>query len=91
MFNTRKYEAVAMLDLPQQEREQIEKRAEQMINGFGSLEKIDATETPPLITVLDIHTVLRDDVSEKLLLRDEIMSNAPEQHDGYFQVPGTLE
>ena len=45
----------------------------------------------PLVSVLDIKNVLREDIEAKTISRDEILENAPEQYDGYFQVPGTLE
>jgi aspartyl/glutamyl-tRNA(Asn/Gln) amidotransferase C subunit len=40
--------------------------------------------------VLNLQNVLREDAAKKLLSREELLSNAPEQYDGYFQVPGTL-
>jgi len=33
---------------------------------------------------------MREDVAVKLLPRDELLANAPEEYDGYFKVPGTL-
>ena len=91
MFDIAKYEAMAMLDLPDDERGALGKRAAALAESFAALDEIDAGGVLPLVSVLDIHTVLRQDVSEKILTRDEIMANAPEQRDGYFQVPGTLE
>ena len=86
-----KYETVAMLSLSGDEREQLAKRAGALAESFETIGKINADGVTPLISVLNLHNVLREDTAEKLLTRDEIMSNAPEQYDGYFQVPGTLE
>lgn len=58
---------------------------------FNKIEKVDTTDVEPLINVLDMSDVLRDDVSSKLITRDKLMANAPEEFDGYFQVPKTLE
>ena len=91
MFDIKKYEAVTMLDLPEAERERISNRAAYAVEGFRKLEMIEALGAQPLVSVLDLHNILRDDVSEKLMSREEVMANAPEQYDGYFQVPGTLE
>ena len=91
MLDIRKYESVAMLSLSGEERKQLEERAGALAENFATIEKIDAGGAAPLISVLNLHTVLREDTAEKHLTRDEIMSNAPEQYDGYFQVPGTLE
>ena len=90
-LNIKKYEAIAMFDLSDGERKKISERAGFLAESSNMLEKIDTDGIEPLVSVLDIHTVLREDKSEKVLTRDEILANAPEQYDGYFQVPGTLE
>ena len=90
MVDIAKYEAMAMLDLPDDERRLLGKRAAALADSFAALDGIDAEEALPLVSVLDIHTALREDISEKVLTRDEIMANAPEQQDGYFRVPGTI-
>ena len=91
MFDIGKYENVTMLRLPDSDRELLGLRAGALSESFNAIEKINTEGIEPLVNVLDTHTVLRDDIAEKKLTRDEVMANAPEQHDGYFQVPGTLE
>ena len=91
MMDIRKYEALAKLDLPETERQWIEGRVDKLIESFSALENIDTTGAEPLVTVLDIQNVLRDDVAFKFITREELLSNAPEQHDGYFRVPRTLD
>ena len=91
MQNIRQYEAMAMLYLPDEERETLGGLVEALIAGFDALARIDTDGAPPLITVLNMNNVLREDVAEKRFSRDEILKNAPEQYGGYFQVPGTLE
>ena len=90
MLDIKKYESVAMFCLSDEERETLKNRAEAIAESFDALETVDTDGVAPLVTVLDMHNVLREDVSEKFLTKDEIMSNAPEKHDGYFQVPGTI-
>jgi len=58
--------------------------------SFRALEGIDTGDVKPLFTVLDIKNLFREDVLHKMLSRDELLSNAPERHEGYFQVPKTL-
>ena len=91
MANIKEYEDMAMIDTPDNEHEALSRRFESLVSGFQSLEKIDTDGVEPLVTVLDLHNIMREDVVNKLLPRDEILANAPEQYDGYFQVPGTLE
>ena len=91
MKEIREFEAMAMLDLPDDERSLLTERFNELTGGFDALGRIGTDGAEPLITVLDLYNVLRDDVSEKLLTRFELLANAPEQYDGFFKVPGTLE
>jgi len=90
IIDLKEYEAMAMLDLPDDEREKLGKRYDEIVGGFSALERIDTNSLEPLVTVLDMNSIMREDVSVKFLTRDAILANAPEQYDGYFQVPGTL-
>ena len=84
------FEAMAMLDLPDSERELLSGRLSELAAGFAVLDEINAEGVAPLVTVLGLHNVLREDAAEKRFSRDELLANAPERHEGYFQVPGTL-
>lgn len=91
MLNIENYEAMAKLKLPDNEREWINIRADMLIGSFAELEKINTDDVNPMVTVLNLQNILREDITVKMLPREEILSNAPEQYDGYFQVPRTLE
>ena len=90
MENIKNYEAMAKLDLPDAERQQLSNVADMLIDSFGALASIDTDGVEPLVTVLDVQNVLREDISTKMLSREELLANAPMQHEGYFQVPKTL-
>ena len=90
MLDIKEYEAMAMLDLPDRERERLSKCMNALVSSFAALEQVDTDGVEPLVTVLSMQNVMREDTVVKLLTRDEILANAPEQYDGYFQVPGTL-
>ena len=91
MKDIKEYEAMAKLDLSETERQWLSSRAEELIAGFSALEKIDAGGTEPLVSVLDIKNIMREDIVKKIVTREELLSCAPEQYDGYFQAPKTLE
>ena len=91
MIDMKKYEALAKIDLPESERQWLAGRAEELIKSFSALESVDASGIEPLVTVLNTGNILRDDVAKKFITRGELLSNAPEQYDGYFQVPKTLD
>ena len=91
MQNIRDYEAMAKLDLPEAERQWVSDRADMLTGSFGEISAIDTAGVQPLVTVLDIQNVLREDVCAKTVSREQLLEGAPEQHDGYFQVPKTLD
>ena len=84
------YETMAMLDLSQSERAELEARFDEITKGFSVLDTYNTDVVLPLASVLDVHTVLREDVSVKTFSRDELLTNTPEQHDGFFQVPAAI-
>ena len=90
-MDIRIYEDMAKLRLTEVNEEQILIWTENMLSSFDALQSVDTEGVEPLVSVLDRQTVLREDVSAKFITRDELLSGAPEQYDGYFQVPKTLE
>ena len=91
MKNFEAFEAMAKLSLPENERLGIARDIEMLEQSFAALAAVDTGGVENLVTVLDIRNVLREDIMVKNVSREELLSNAPEQYDGYFQVPKTLE
>ena len=91
MLDIRGFEAMAMLGLQDDEREMLGERIEALSESFCALGSIDTDGVEPLVSVLSMCNVMREDAAVKHFSRDEILANAPETYDGYFQVPGTLE
>jgi len=91
MINIRDFEAMAMLDLADAERAALSGFLGDLTEGFAVLEQVDTDGAEPLVSVLSLNNILREDIAGKLLSRVEVLSNAPVQYDGYFQVPGTLD
>lgn len=85
------FEAMAKLNLPEQERAFVLEKASMLLKSFDELSKINAEGVEPLVTVLNMKNIMREDVSFQMLPREEILKNAPEQHNGYFQVPKTID
>jgi len=86
----RGYEEVAMLDLQDDERQLLEKQVLELTGGFDTLARIDTGDTAPLVTTLDLKNVFREDIAMAPFSRDELLASAPDRHDGYFRVPGTI-
>ena len=88
-MDIRKYEKMVKLDLPDCEREQITHMTEKLLNSFSVLDSIDISGVRPYVPDRQSEC-LREDISTKTITREKLLSNAPEQYDGYFQIPRTV-
>ena len=75
-----------------------EAETDEVIAYFGALaegEKLlgapEITEAEPMIHVIDLENILREDVASQPFTRDELQAGAPEAMDGYWQVPRLVE
>ena len=91
MKNIKDYEAMVKLELSETERRLVYAGADMLTDSFRRLEDIDISGVEPLVTVLNIKNIFREDACKKTLLREELLAGAPERYDGYFQVPKTLD
>lgn len=85
------YEPMAKLSLDSETRAWADNIIARLEDEFSKMEKVDTEGVEPLVTVLDLKNVLREDVSVQIVSRDTLLENAPEEYDGYFQVPKTIE
>ena len=85
------YEPMAKLSLDSETRAWADDIIARLEGEFSKLESVSADGVEPLVTVLDLKNVLREDVSCQIVSRETLLENAPEEYDGYFQVPKTLE
>ncbi|MCL2003711.1 MAG: hypothetical protein FWG72_06885 [Oscillospiraceae bacterium] len=86
----KKYEAMAKLDLPEDERRWIAGLAEKLLEGFAVLNDINLPQAGDAAPPVPPTDALRDDVAVKAFARDDILAAAPERYDGYFQIPKTV-
>lgn len=90
MEKIKDYEAMAKLDLPEEERRLISAMADRLTESFSGLLSTEAEAVEPMYTVLEVQNVLREDISVRMVTREELLANAPMQSGGYFQVPKTI-
>jgi len=81
---------MAKIIFTDEERQTAADYISRIVDGLRGFESINTEDTEPLITVLDIENVFREDVAVKEFSRETILAHAPDQYDGYFQVPKTL-
>lgn len=81
---------LARLDLTPDEIERATHQLDDMLAHFADIDALDLSDVAPLNTPLPLHNVLRDDVEQPCLDRDEVLAAAPKSQDGRFWVPPVL-
>ena len=82
---------LAKLELSEEEKEAAKKDMGRMLDYIDMLNELDTSQVEPMSHVFPVYNVFREDVVVNEDQRDEILVNAPEQKDGQFQVPKTVE
>lgn len=82
---------LAKLELSQQEKEEAKKDMGRMLDYIDKLNELDTSKAEPMSHVFSMNNVFREDVVTNGDDRDDILKNAPEQKEGAFKVPKTVE
>jgi len=82
---------LSRLELSDAERERAQNELSDIIGYFEALSKLDTQGVEPTMHALPLQNVLRADVIEPQLTREEALQNAPESAGGMFQVPRVVE
>lgn len=82
---------LAKLDLSDAEKEEAKKDMGRMLDYIDMLNELDTNGVEPMSHVFAVNNVFRDDVVTNGDDRENILKNAPEQKDGAFKVPRTVE
>lgn len=78
---------LAKLELSEQEREQAKKDMGRMLDYIDKLGELDTEGVEPMSHVFPVQNVFREDIVTNSDIREQLLSNAPEQKDGMFMVP----
>ena len=82
---------LAKLELSDEEKETAKQDMGRMLDYIDKLNELDTTGVEPMSHVFSVTNVFREDVVTNGDERDKILLNAPEQKDGAFKVPKTVE
>ena len=82
---------LAKLVLSDEEKEAAKQDMGRMLDYIDKLNELDTTGVEPMSHVFPVTNVFREDVVTNGDERDKILLNAPEQKDGAFKVPKTVE
>ena len=81
---------LARLAITEEEVEKFTKQLDAIITFAEQLNELDTENVKPTYHVLDMKNVLREDIPQKGLPREEVLKNAPEHEDGQIRVPSIL-
>lgn len=82
---------LAKLELSAEEKEQAKRDMGRMLDYVNLLNELDTEGVEPMSHVFPVHNVFREDVVENGDDSKAMLKNAPEQKDGSFKVPKTVE
>ncbi len=82
---------LAKLELTDAEKEEAKKDMGRMLDYIDMLNELDTSGVEPMSHVFAMNNVFREDVVTNGDEREKILKNAPEQKDGSFKVPKTVE
>lgn len=82
---------LARLEFSGEAKENIKKDLEQMLDFVEQLNKVDLATVEPLVYISDSVNVLRDDVVEEHITKEEALKNVPLKDSDYIKVPKVLK
>ena len=82
---------LAKLKLSEQEREDAKADMQKMLDYIDKLNALDTAGVERMPQVFPVKNVFREDVVVNGDDREQMLANAPEQRDGQYQVPKTVE
>ena len=82
---------LAKLELSREEKEEAKSDMGRMLDYIDKLNELDTEDVVPMSHTFSVHNVFREDVVTNGDDRENMLFNAPEQKDGAYQVPKTVE
>ena len=82
---------LAKLELSPKEREEAKEDMSRMLDYIDKLDELDTSGVEPMSHVFPVSNVFREDVVTGGDDREALLANAPEQRQGAFVVPKTVE
>lgn len=82
---------LSRLSFNDQEMEVIKKDLQQMIGFIDKLQELDTTGVEPLLHMSNAVNVLREDIVQGSISREEALKNAPENDGVFIKVPKVIE
>jgi aspartyl-tRNA(Asn)/glutamyl-tRNA(Gln) amidotransferase subunit C len=81
---------LARLEFIGEDKEEIKQDMDKIIRFMDKLNSINTDGVEPLIFISDAVNVLREDVAEITISKEEALKNAPKRDSDYFRIPKVL-
>ncbi|MBI5207603.1 MAG: Asp-tRNA(Asn)/Glu-tRNA(Gln) amidotransferase subunit GatC [Candidatus Firestonebacteria bacterium] len=88
---TEKIAKLAMLEVTNEEKEKFRGELNDILKYIEKLNQLDTRDILPTAQILNLNNVFREDINEKSLPVEKVMSIAPEHEKGCFKVPKIIE
>lgn len=82
---------LARLDFKGEELDAIKDDMEKIIDFVDKLSEIDTENVEPLIFMNETVNVLREDIPNQTLTKENALANAPKSDSDYFRIPKVLD
>jgi aspartyl-tRNA(Asn)/glutamyl-tRNA(Gln) amidotransferase subunit C len=82
---------LAKLALTREEEDLYREQLSAILDYASALQRIDTAAISPTATVLPLRSVMREDLVEPSMPREDVLANAPDPFDGFFRVRAILE
>jgi aspartyl-tRNA(Asn)/glutamyl-tRNA(Gln) amidotransferase subunit C len=78
------------LGISEEEAQKFSGQFSSIIDYFNMLNEVDTTNVPSASDIANAENVLREDVVQPSMSREEFLKNAPQSERGYVKVPTVL-
>ena len=78
---------LARLELSDAEKELYTKQLGDVLKYVEQMNEVDTSDVKPMTQIVDFCNVMREDVPNLESSKEALMSNAPEEENGFFKVP----
>jgi aspartyl-tRNA(Asn)/glutamyl-tRNA(Gln) amidotransferase subunit C len=82
---------LARLEFLGEEKEQIKKDLQQILGFVEKLNEVNLDQIEPLVYITDEVNILRDDVAEEHVSKEQALRNVPLKDSDYIKVPKVIK
>jgi aspartyl-tRNA(Asn)/glutamyl-tRNA(Gln) amidotransferase subunit C len=82
---------LARLGLTEDEKDTLRTQLSAILDYFQVLQQLDTDSVQPTTTAIPSQNVMREDIVEPCMPRDDVLANASDTVDGYVRVRAVLE